>query len=119
MIGAVDHLDIGERRRVPAKDVLVVALGRRRAGEVVAVRGEAGDRELRGHSAGFGQHVGEPDTTDRLRRAVRSEPLDEGGRVRSGNFELGERREVHETGPGRAPPCIRPRLSPSRRDEET
>ena len=71
MLGAVGHAHVGERRGVPAEKILVVALRRRGAGEVVAVRREPGNGELRGDAAGSGQGVGDPDPAHRPRRAVR------------------------------------------------
>ena len=113
MLSAVDNLGIGERCGVPAQDVLVVALGRRRAREVVTVRREPGDGELRGDTTGLGQHVGESDAADRPRRAVRAEALDEGGGAHPGDLELRKRGEIHEAGPVAHRPALgRHRLPP-------
>ena len=113
MGGAVDHADVGEGCRVAAEKILVVALGRRGAREVVPVRREPGDGELRGDAAGRGQRVGDPDPAHRPRRAVRPEALHEGGRVRPGDLELGERGEIHEAGPVAHRPALgRDRLPP-------
>lgn len=96
MLGAVGHLDVREARGMPAQDILVMALGGRRAREIVALRGEPGDGELRCDPPGLGEDVHEPDSPVRPRRTIRAEALDEGCRLRSGDLEFRECREIDE-----------------------
>ena len=97
------------------KTILVVALGRGGAREVVTVRREPGNGELRGDTTGLGQHVGESDATDTSRggrfaprrstKAVAPTPV-------TSNFA--ERGEIHEAGPVAHRPALgRDRLPPS------